>query len=169
MNYSFISSLGLLLEGCGYSSPNQKSALHASWGLLFYPNQKSNRKKSTLWAMRFPTRAQLKRELWRDKRPGGRQMLHNVPRISDKKYKLKIKFLKISRNILWHLWHLWHVGFSENPMLSWKTRESLLPHLYSCQGKLSQPWKSLKMPCYICDICDKNSLSWKSLNISCYI
>ena len=140
-----------------------KSVLHASWGLLcFTRNQKSSRKKINTVSNALPytcsieKRASLARQATR-----GRQMLHIVPRISDKKHKLKIKFLKISRNILWHLWHLWHVGLSENPMFSWKTRESLLPHLYSCQGKLSQPWKSLKMPCYICDICDKNSLCMK--------
>ena len=148
-----------------------KSVLHASWGLLcFTRNQKSSRKNQHCEQCASLHVLNWKESFFGETSDRGvDKMLHIVPRISDKKPKLKIKFLKISRNILWHLWHLWHVGFSENPMLSWKTRESLLPHLYSCQGKLSQPWKSLKMPCYICDICDKNSLSWKSLNISCYI
>ena len=76
--------------------------------------------------MSFPTRAQLKikRALARQA-TRRRQMLHIVPQDFRQEHKLKIKFLKISRNILWHLWHLWHVALSENPMFSLKNPENL--------------------------------------------
>ena len=69
-----------------------KKCTASELGAALLPKSKIKWKKSTLWAMRFPTRAQLERELWRDKRPGGRQMLHIVPRISDKKHKLNTKY-----------------------------------------------------------------------------
>ena len=101
--------------------PKSKKCIASELGAALLPKSKIKWKKINTVSNALPYTCSIGKRALARQATRGRQMLHIVPRDFRQEHKLNIKFLKISRNILWHLWHLWHVGLSENPMLSWKT------------------------------------------------